>query len=92
MLRMYVMHQPKRLEEFLPLVEFSYNNAYQESLNMSPFKALYGKKFNAPIKSNDLMKRVHIKPDMLREIEHEVIVIKKKLKIVEDRNKSYVNQ
>jgi len=30
MLRMYVMHQLKRWEEFIPLVEFSYKNGYQE--------------------------------------------------------------
>jgi hypothetical protein len=43
MLRMYAMHQPKKWEDYLPLVEFSYNNGYQESLKMSPFEALYGR-------------------------------------------------
>ena len=28
----------------LPLVEFSYNNSYQASLGMAPYKALYGRK------------------------------------------------
>jgi hypothetical protein len=44
MLRMHVMHQPKQWEEYLPLVEFTYNNGYQESLKMSPFEVLYGRK------------------------------------------------
>jgi hypothetical protein len=43
MLRMHVMHQPKKWEDYLPLVEFSYNNSYQESLKMSPFEVLYGR-------------------------------------------------
>jgi hypothetical protein len=43
MLRMHVMHQPKKWEHYLPLAEFSYNNGYQESLKMSPFEALYGR-------------------------------------------------
>jgi hypothetical protein len=43
MLRMHVMHQPKKWEDYLPLVEFVDNNDYQESLNMSPFEALYGR-------------------------------------------------
>ena len=42
MLHMYIMQQPTRWEEYLHLVEFSYNNGYQESINMSPFEALYG--------------------------------------------------
>jgi len=41
MLRMYVMHQPKRWEEFLPLVEFSYNNVYQKSSKMSPVNMVF---------------------------------------------------
>ena len=48
--RMYAMHQPKSWEEFLPLVEFSYNNGYQELLKMSPFELLYGKKCSTPIR------------------------------------------
>jgi hypothetical protein len=43
MLRMHVMHQPKKWEDYLPLVDFAYNNGYQESLKMSPFKVLYGR-------------------------------------------------
>jgi hypothetical protein len=43
MLRMHVMHHPKKWEDYLPLVEFAYNNDYQESLKMIPFEALYGR-------------------------------------------------
>jgi hypothetical protein len=43
-LRMYVMEKPSKWEDYLHLVEFTYNNGYQESLRMSPFKALYDRK------------------------------------------------
>jgi hypothetical protein len=43
MLRIHVMHQPKKWKDYLPLVEFAYNNGYQESLKMSPFEVLYGR-------------------------------------------------
>jgi transposase InsO family protein len=42
MLCMYVMDQQKHWEEFLPLVEFAYNNSYQSTIKMVPFKFLYG--------------------------------------------------
>ena len=42
MLRMYVMDQQKHWEEFLPLVEFTYNNSYQSTIKMAPFKFIYG--------------------------------------------------
>jgi len=46
---MYVMHRQRKWEEYLPMVEFAYNNGYQESLRMSPFEALYGPSCNTPI-------------------------------------------
>jgi hypothetical protein len=42
-LRMYMMYKPSKWEDYLHLVEFTYNNGYQASLKMSPFEALYGK-------------------------------------------------
>jgi transposase InsO family protein len=49
MLCMYVMDQQKRLEEFLPLVEFAYNNSYHSTIKMVPFKVLYGRLCWAPL-------------------------------------------
>jgi len=49
MFRMYVIHQKRRWKQYLPLVEFAYNNNYQESLRMSLFDALYGWSCNTPI-------------------------------------------
>jgi hypothetical protein len=37
-LRMSVMDKPSKWEDYLHLVEFSYNNGYQPSLKMSPLK------------------------------------------------------
>ena len=48
-LRMHVMHQLKKWKEYLPPIEFSYNNGYRESLKMSPFEALYGRQCNITI-------------------------------------------
>jgi hypothetical protein len=44
MLRMYVMDKPYKWEDYLHLVEFSYNNGYQASMKMSRFEAWYGRK------------------------------------------------
>jgi hypothetical protein len=43
-LRMYVMEKPSKWEDYLHLVEFTYDNGYQASLKMIPFEALYGRK------------------------------------------------
>jgi hypothetical protein len=39
-----MMDKPSKWEDYLHLVEFAYNNGYQDSLRMSPFEALYGRK------------------------------------------------
>ena len=62
MLRMYVMEKPYKWEEYLHLVEFAYKNGYQASLKMSPFEALYGRKFNTPVSSNNPVDRAVVGP------------------------------
>jgi hypothetical protein len=74
------MHQPKKWEDYLPLVEFSYNNGSQESLNMSPFESLYGRQCKTPITWSNPMDRITIGLDKLKEMEQQVIKIKTKSK------------
>jgi hypothetical protein len=62
MLRMYVMDNPSKWEEYLHLIEFAYNNGYQDSLQMSPFEALYGRKFNTPVSWDNPVDRVVLGP------------------------------
>lgn len=64
MLRMYIMYQQMKWEHYLPLVEFIYNNGYQESLRMSPFEALYGKNCNTTIIWSDRLNKLLIGSDM----------------------------
>lgn len=91
MLRIHVMHQPRKWEEYLPLVEFTYNNGCQESLKMSPFEVIYGQNFNTPINQNDLVNRVLIRPDMLKDMDQEMQTVRRNLKVEWDNKKSYAN-
>jgi hypothetical protein len=92
MLRMHVMHQPKKWEDYLPLVEFAYNNVYQESLKTSPFEVLYGRPCNTLVSWSNLVNKITIGPDMLKEMEQQVIQIKQNLKVAQNRQKSYADQ
>jgi hypothetical protein len=92
MLRMHVMHTPKKWEDYLPLVEFAYNNDYQESLKMSPFEVLYGRPCNTLVSWSNHVNRVTIGPDMLKELEQQVTQIKQNLKVAQNRQKSYVDR
>jgi hypothetical protein len=92
MLRMHVMHQPKKWEDYLPFVEFAYNNSYQESLKMSAFEVLYGRQCKIPISWSNPMDRITIGPDMMKEMEQQVVQIRKNMKISQDRQKSYIDR
>ncbi|XP_070040931.1 uncharacterized protein [Nicotiana tomentosiformis] len=49
MLRASVLDFGVNWDEHLPLVEFSYNNSYQASIQMAPYEALYGRHYRSPI-------------------------------------------
>jgi hypothetical protein len=92
MLRMHVIHQPKKWEDYLPLVEFAYNNDYQESLEMSPFKVLYFRSCNTPISWSNPMEKIPIGPNMLKEMEQQVVQINQNLKIAQNKQKIYTDR
>jgi hypothetical protein len=48
-LHMYVRTKPSKWEDYLHLVEFAYNNGYQTSVKLCPFKILYDIKCTTPI-------------------------------------------
>jgi hypothetical protein len=92
MLRMYVMDEPSKWEDYLHLVEFDYNNGYQKSLNISPFEALYGRKYNTPVSWDNLTNRAVVGPNLLREMEEKMLKIKQNLKVAQDKQKIYVDK
>ena len=69
MLQMYVMDKPGKWEEYLHLVEFAYNNGYQASLKMSPFKVLYGQKCRTSMSWDNPIDRIVLGTYMLKEME-----------------------
>jgi hypothetical protein len=92
MLRMYVMEKPYKLEYYIHLVEFSYNNGDQELLKMNPFEALYGRKLNTPVTWDKPADRAVVGPDLLREMEEKMLKIKHNLKAPQDMKKSYADK
>ena len=89
---MYVMNMPKKPEDYLHLVEFSYNNNYQASLKMSPFEVLYGRRHKVPLSWGYMEDRMALGPDMLAQMEEMVRQINQNLKAAQDRQKSYADR
>jgi transposase InsO family protein len=60
MLRMYCLDEPTKWYEYLPLVEFVYNNTHHSSLGMTPFSALYGQEVVSPVSWCDPVGKVEM--------------------------------
>jgi hypothetical protein len=92
MLRMHVMEKPSKWEDYIYLVEFTYNNGYHTTLKMSPFESLYGRKCNTLVSWDNLADRVVVGIELLREMEENMLKIKHNLKYSQDKNKIYVDK
>jgi hypothetical protein len=61
--------------------DFSYNNSYQKSLKMSPFKVLYGRKCQTPLFWNEPGDNQVFGSEILREVERQAQVVRENLKL-----------
>ena len=85
------MDNKTQWEKYLPLVEFAYNNSYHSSIGMPPYKALYGRPCRMLLSWNRLEDRVTFGPELIQEMEEQVIQIRQRLKEAQDRQKSYAD-
>jgi hypothetical protein len=84
MLRMYVMDQQKRWENFLPLVEFAYKNNYQSNINMAPFEFIYGWPCQTPLIWDRPKDRLMVRPEVIQEMEEQMQMIRQRIKEAQD--------
>jgi hypothetical protein len=92
MLRACVISFRKNLEKCLPFAEFSYNNSFQSSLGMAPFEALYGRKCRTLLNWSETGERQFFGPDMIKEAEDQVRIIRERLKTTQSHQKSYYDR
>ncbi|GKC88704.1 putative reverse transcriptase domain-containing protein, partial [Tanacetum coccineum] len=75
----------------LPLAKFSYNNSYHSSIRCAPYEALYGRKCRSPVLWAEVRENRLISPEMVQETTDKVVIIKERLKVAKDRQKSYAD-
>ena len=78
-------------EEHLPLVEFSYNNSYQASVQMAPYEALYGRSYRSRIGWTEVGESSITGPDLIRDTSEKVSLIRQRLLMAQRRQKSYAD-
>jgi hypothetical protein len=91
MLRACALKDSKSWDKCLPYAGFSYNNSYQKSLKMSPFEVLYGRKCRTPLFWKEPRENQVFGPEILREAERRVQVVRENLQLAQSRQKSYAD-
>jgi transposase InsO family protein len=79
MLRACALQYRRSWDKSLSYAEFSYNNSYQESLKMSPFEMLYGRRCQTPLFWSEDGERKVFGPDILQEVEKQVHMVRENL-------------
>jgi hypothetical protein len=79
-------------DKHLSLAEFSYNNSYKESLKMTPFEVLYGRRCRTPLNWIEPGEKVIVGPDIVDEAKAMVHRIQDNLKATKSRQESYANK
>ncbi|KAL5786007.1 hypothetical protein ACOSQ2_008399 [Xanthoceras sorbifolium] len=92
MLMSYIINFEGSWVDHLPLIEFGYNNSFQTSITMAPYEALYGRKCRTPLCWTELGEDKLVGPDVIRQTEEKVKIIKDRLKAASDRQKSYADR
>jgi hypothetical protein len=91
MLRTCVLQYGTSWDKSLAYVEFSYNNSHQKSIKMAPFEALYGCKCRIPLFWNQTGETQVFGPDVVRNAEEQVRMIRDNLRVAQSRQKSYAD-
>ncbi|RVW23422.1 Transposon Ty3-G Gag-Pol polyprotein [Vitis vinifera] len=78
-------------DDYLPLVEFAYNNSFQARIGMTPFEVLYGRRCSSPVCWDDVGEKKHLGPELVQLTVENVSLIKERLKAVQSRQKSYAD-
>ena len=72
-------------DDYLPLVEFAYNNSFQASIRMAPFEGLYGRRCRSPVCWDDVGKRKLLGPELVQLTVEKITLIKERLKAAQSR-------
>ena len=79
MLRVCTLNFPGSWVEKVALMEFAYNNSYNQSLEMSPFETWYGRKCRSPIHWHKARERKFLGPEEIDVVSKKIETIKRRL-------------
>jgi transposase InsO family protein len=91
MLRACALQYGESWDKSLPYAEFSYNNIYQESLKMTPFEMLYGRRCRTQLFWSEAREQMVFGLDILQEAEKQVRMVRENPRVGQSGQKSYAD-
>jgi hypothetical protein len=92
MLRACVVEYPGSWDKNLSWIEFSFDNSYQESLKMAPFKVLYGRRCCTSLNWVEPGEKMIFGPDLVEESETTASRIQENLRAAKAHQESCANK
>ena len=91
MLRMCILDFGGGWEQYLPLVEFAYNNSYQFTIGMAPFEALYGRPCRSLACWLEVGDNKLLEPEVIQDTSTRTELIRSRIQVARDWHKSYAD-
>jgi hypothetical protein len=91
-LRLCVLDFKGNWINFLPLVEFAYNNSFQATIGMAPYEVLYRCKCRSPLYWDEVRERQLLGPKIVQDTKDKIALIQNRMLTTQSRQKSYANQ
>ncbi|XP_070025619.1 uncharacterized protein [Nicotiana sylvestris] len=76
-------------DQLLSLTVFAYNNKYQLSIQMAPYKALCGRRYRSPVRWFEPQEARLLGTDLVPDALDKVMIIQDRLRTAQSRQKSY---
>jgi hypothetical protein len=84
LLRACILEQGVSWVECLPMIEFTYNNIFHSSIDMTPFEALYERRCRTPLCWYESDESV-LGSDVVQEMAKKVKIIQEKMRASQSR-------
>nr|KYP69861.1 Transposon Ty3-I Gag-Pol polyprotein [Cajanus cajan] len=88
LLRACVLEDSGSWDQYLPLIEFTYNNSSHSSIGMALYEALYGRKCITPLCWFETRENLILGPEMVQQTTEKIKMIQEKLIMTQSRQKS----
>ncbi|XP_072090487.1 uncharacterized protein [Arachis hypogaea] len=80
-----------KMTNYLPLIEFSYNNSFQTSIQLAPFETLYERGCRSPIRWFEVGEVKFFRPNLVQDAIENVRLTRERLLATQSRQKAYVD-